>query len=110
MKFRLQFRRWATIIVAVLTIAMAFFLVKPVSANNTVVPTTVTQPTNQPNAPNASSQTAQQSSELTGNSQQTNQSTSAMESDGANANKSATTAEKSAENNLSSDKETSQSQ
>lgn len=110
MKFRLQFRHWATIIVAVLTVAMAFFLVKPVSANDAVTPTTVTQPTNQPNAPNLSVQPTPQSSELTGNSQQTNRSTSIIASDEADTNKSATTAAKSTENGLSSDKENSQSQ
>lgn len=109
MKFQLRYRSLATIVLTVLTIALAFFFVKPVSADNTVIPTTVTQPTNQPNAPNAiRNQTALQSSSLVENSQQANQSTSST-SDVANANKSVNTAANLTENSLSSDKLNSQS-
>ncbi|MGN1279874.1 MAG: SpaA isopeptide-forming pilin-related protein, partial [Limosilactobacillus sp.] len=100
MKFRLQCRRLTTIMIAVLTVVLAFFFVSPASADQVATPVTVMQSTNQPNAPNASEQQSAQPAKQTSlgntNSQETNQSTST--SDAANANKSATTAAQSTEN------------
>ena len=112
MRFRLQCKRAMTVFLALLTVILAFCFMRPVSADQTVTPTSVTTVTNQPNAPNKGSQSTQsiaQASLATENSQQTNQSTSATVSDGANANKSATTAAKSAEDNLSAAKKNAQS-
>ncbi|HJA27730.1 MAG TPA: Cna B-type domain-containing protein, partial [Candidatus Limosilactobacillus intestinigallinarum] len=112
MRFRLQCKRAMTVFLALLTVILAFCFMRPVSADQTVTPTSVTTVTNQPNAPNKGNQSTQsiaQASLATGNSQQTNQSTSATASDGANANKSATTAAKSAEDNLSAAKKNAQS-
>ena len=112
MRFRLQCKRAMTVFLALLTVILAFCFMRPVSADQTVTPTSVSTVTNQPNAPNKGNQPTQsiaQASLTTENSQQTNQSTSAMVSDGANANKSATTAAKSAEDNLSAAKKNTQS-
>ena len=112
MRFRLQCKRAMTVFLALLTVILAFCFMRPVSADQTVTPTSVTTVTNQPNAPNKGNQSTQsiaQASLATGNPQQTNQSTSATVSDGANANKSATTAAKSADDNLSVAKQDAQS-
>ncbi|MGN1279704.1 MAG: hypothetical protein ACI4T4_03355, partial [Limosilactobacillus sp.] len=85
MKFRLQCRRLTAIIVAVLTVVLAFFFVAPASADQVATPVTVLQTTNQPNAPNqGEKQPAQteQTSLVNANSQRANQSTSTEESDG----------------------------